>query len=120
MQKKKGAQPTYFREPHIMCQRAACGSRAAVWPPLLYTNDPQILVATVNNLVARPSWPPGFVQPCQQDIQYAEQTYKSMAYLILYMIYNVRFMLKEIKISGFSTEHRHTKALFAKFGENPT
>jgi hypothetical protein len=32
----KGAQPTYFREPHIICQRAACGSRAAVWPPLLY------------------------------------------------------------------------------------
>jgi hypothetical protein len=36
--KKKGAQPTYFREPHIICQRAACGSRAAVWSPLLYNH----------------------------------------------------------------------------------
>jgi hypothetical protein len=33
---RKGAQPTYFREPHIICRRAACGSRAAVWLPLVY------------------------------------------------------------------------------------
>jgi hypothetical protein len=33
---QKGAQPTYFREPHIICQRAACGLRAAVWTPLAY------------------------------------------------------------------------------------
>jgi hypothetical protein len=34
---QKGAQPTYFREPHIIYQTAACGSPAAVWPPLVYT-----------------------------------------------------------------------------------
>jgi hypothetical protein len=26
---QNGAQPTYFREPHIICQKAASGSRAA-------------------------------------------------------------------------------------------
>ena len=30
---QKGAQPTYFRKPHIICQRDACGLRAVVWPP---------------------------------------------------------------------------------------
>jgi hypothetical protein len=33
---QKGAQPTYFREPHIIRQRTACDSRAAVWTPLVY------------------------------------------------------------------------------------
>lgn len=27
----KRAQPTYLQEPHILCQRATCGSQAAVW-----------------------------------------------------------------------------------------
>ena len=34
---QKGAQLTYFREPHIIFQRAACGSRAAVWSPVIYS-----------------------------------------------------------------------------------
>lgn len=33
---KKGAQPTYFHQPHIKCQKAACSLRAANWPPLVY------------------------------------------------------------------------------------
>jgi hypothetical protein len=43
---QKGAQPTYFREPHILFQRAACGSRVAVWPPLIYT-FPNLYVSMV-------------------------------------------------------------------------
>ena len=35
-----------FHKPHIKCQRAARGSRAAVWPPLLYVRCLAVLVWT--------------------------------------------------------------------------
>jgi hypothetical protein len=45
---QKGAKPTYFREPHIICQRAACGSRAAVWSPLVYSVEEHTVLSCVH------------------------------------------------------------------------
>ena len=37
MRKKKKELEYSYREPQIILQRATCGSRAADWPPLLYS-----------------------------------------------------------------------------------
>lgn len=45
---RKGAQPPHFHEPHIKCQKAACGSQAALWLPLhiRHIRTPDIQLAT--------------------------------------------------------------------------
>jgi hypothetical protein len=51
---QKGFQPKYIREQHVICQRDACGSRAAVWLPLAYSES--ISIAPLLNLGCSWRW----------------------------------------------------------------